>query len=253
MLRSLFYALVLIVLAAGSASANEDTLPLKVQPWPHKGAFGTYDRAALQRGFQVYKQVCATCHSIKLLSYRNLADLGFSEAEVKALAAEATVHDGPNDAGEMFDRPGRPSDGFAKPFANDQAARAANNGALPPDLSLIVKARKGHEDYIYSLLTGYNMPMPEGMKMPSNMNYNPYYPGHQIAMAQMLKDDSVTYSDGTKATAEQEARDIVQFLAWTAEPKLEARNRLGFKVLVFLFVFAGVMYALKRKIWSKLH
>jgi ubiquinol-cytochrome c reductase cytochrome c1 subunit len=235
------------------AQAEEGGTPLKTQAWPHQGAFGTYDRAALQRGFQVYKQVCSTCHGLKLLAYRDLTDLGFSEAEVKAIAADATVHDGPNDNGDMFDRPGRPSDFFVKPFPNDQAARAANRGALPPDLSLIIKARKGHEDYVYSILTGYDQTPPADEKIATGMNYNPYYPGHQIAMPKMLNDDSVTYADGTKATADQEARDVVQFLAWAAEPKLEVRNRMGFKVVLFLLVFAGVIYGVKRKIWSKLH
>jgi len=220
--------------------------------WPHKGFTGTYDRAALQRGFQVYKQVCSVCHSLKLLSYRNLADLGFSEAEVKAIAAEATVHDGPNDNGDMFDRPGRPSDFFVSPFPNDQAARAANRGALPPDLSLIVKAREGNENYLYSLLTGFGQtPPPTEVIMPG-MNYNPYFAGHQIAMPPPLRDDAVTYADGTQATTAQEAKDVVQFLAWAAEPKMEARKQTGLKVLIFLAVFAAVMYGVKKRVWSKL-
>jgi ubiquinol-cytochrome c reductase cytochrome c1 subunit len=253
MLRSLLCAFALLTLLAGSAFASENAMEPKHEPWPHQGAFGTYDRAALQRGFQVYKQVCSTCHSLRLLSYRNLTDLGFSEAEVKAIAAEATVHDGPNDNGDMFDRPGRPSDFFVKPFPNDQAARAANGGALPPDLSLIVKARKGHEDYVYSILTGFGQTPPADEKIASGMNYDPYFPGHQIAMPRPLNDDSVTYADNTHATTDQEARDVVQFLAWAAEPKLEARNEMGFKVVLFLIVFAAVMYGVKRKVWSKLH
>lgn len=253
MLRSFLCTFALLSLLATPVMANEDGVQLKVEAWPHKGAFGTYDRAALQRGFQVYKQVCSTCHSMKLLAYRDLTDLGFNEAEVKALAAEATVHDGPNDNGDMFDRPGRPSDFFVKPFPNDQAARAANRGALPPDLSLIIKARKGHEDYVYSLLTGFGQTPPAEEKIADGMNYDPYFPGHQIAMPRPLNDDSVTYADGTHATTDQEARDVVQFLAWAAEPKLEARKAMGFKVVLFLVVFAGVMYNVKRKVWSKLH
>ena len=221
--------------------------------WPHSGITGTYDRAALQRGFQVYKQVCSTCHSLKLLAYRDLTDLGFSEAEVKAISAEVTVNDGPNDNGDMFDRPGRPSDSFVKPFPNDQAARAANRGALPPDLSLIIKARHGHEDYVYSLLTGFGQTPPADEKIAAGMNYNPYFAGHQIAMPPPLMDNSVTYADGTQATVDQEARDVVQFLAWAAEPKLEIRKQTGFKVVLFLFIFACVMYGVKRKVWSKLH
>lgn len=219
--------------------------------WPHQGIFGTYDRAALQRGFQVYKQVCAVCHGMKLLSYRDLADLGFSEAEVKAIAADYTVTDGPNDQGEMFQRPGRPSDAFVSPYANDQAARATNKGALPPDLSLIVKARGGHENYIYSLLTGFGQTPSTQEKMGDNMNYNPYFAGHQIAMPAPLKGDEVTYADGTPASLEQEARDVTQFLTWAAEPKMEVRKQTGVKVILFLVAFAFVMRGVKKKIWKK--
>lgn len=221
--------------------------------WPHTGMFGTYDRAALQRGFQVYKQVCSACHSMKYLSYRDLADLGFNEAEVKAIAAEYQVTDGPNDQGEMFQRPARPSDAFVKPFPNDAAAKAANGGALPPDLSLIVKAREGHEDYIYSILTGFGMQPDTGETVATGLNYNPYFAGHQIAMPQPLNNDSVTYADGTKATLEQEARDVTEFLAWASEPKMEARKQTGVRVILFLVVFAAVMYGVKRSIWKDLH
>jgi ubiquinol-cytochrome c reductase cytochrome c1 subunit len=256
MSRFPIYVLALILgLAAIPALASEDALPPRhpSTEWPEHGPFGTYDRAALQRGFQVYKQVCSTCHSLKLLAYRDLTDLGFSAAEVKAIAADVTVNDGPNDNGDMFDRPGRPADFFVKPFPNDQAARAANHGALPPDLSLIVKARHGGEDYIYSIITGFGKTPPADEKIASGMNYDPYFPGHQIAMPQPLVDNSVTYSDGTQATLDQEAKDVVQFLAWAAEPKLEVRKQTGFKVVLFLIVFAGVMYGVKRKVWSKLH
>ncbi|HEU0117258.1 MAG TPA: cytochrome c1, partial [Alphaproteobacteria bacterium] len=248
--RFLISLFALSLLASPVLAEEGNTLPLSTPKagWPEKGAFGTYDRAALQRGFQVYKQVCSTCHSLKLLSYRNLSDLGFSEAEVKALAAEATVHDGPNDNGDMFDRPGRPSDAFVKPFPNDQAARAANGGALPPDLSLIIKARAGNEDYVYSILTGFGKPVPAGETIAKGMNYNPYFPGHQIAMPQPLQDGSVTYSDGTQSSIDQEARDVVQFLAWASEPKLEVRKQTGFKAVLFLVIFAGVMYQVKRRI-----
>ena len=255
MSRHLFSVLTLVIgLAAAPAMASESNATPPHEPpagWPQEGPFGTYDRAALQRGFQVYKQVCSACHSLKLLSYRDLTALGFSEPEVKALAAEATVHDGPNDNGEMFDRPGRPSDSFVKPFPNDQAARAANNGALPPDLSLIIKARKGHESYVYSLLTGFGKTPPGDEIIPASMNYNPYFPGHQIAMPAPLMDNAVTYADGTSATVEQEARDVVQFLAWASEPKLEDRKQTGLKVILFLIAFAGIMYAVKRRVWSK--
>jgi ubiquinol-cytochrome c reductase cytochrome c1 subunit len=234
---------------------TENALPPRTPPggWPHQGAFGTYDKAALQRGFQVYKQVCSACHSMKLLSYRDLTQLGFSEAEVKAIAAGYQVPDGPNDQGEMFQRAGRPSDHFVSPFANDQAARAANGGALPPDLSLIIKARHGHEDYVYSILTGFGQTPPADEKIASGMNYNPYFAGHQIAMPPPLQENSVTYADGTPATVDQEAKDVAQFLAWASEPSLEARHQTGLKVVLFLIVFAAVMYGVKRKIWGKLH
>ena len=246
-----------LLLTAGSAFAHDhsDALPPHSPPggWPQAGMFGTYDRAALQRGFQVYKQVCSTCHALRYLSYRDLADLGFNAAEVKAIAADYQVQDGPNDQGEMFQRPGRPSDDFVKPFANDQAARAANGGALPPNLSLIIKAREGHEDYVYSLLTGFGQMPQQGEVIASGMNYNPYFPGHQIAMPPPLSDNSVTYADGTKATIEQEARDVVQFLAWAGEPHMEDRKRTGLKVLLFLAVFAAIMYGVKRSVWKDLH
>jgi ubiquinol-cytochrome c reductase cytochrome c1 subunit len=221
--------------------------------WPHMGAVGTYDRAALQRGFQVYKQVCSNCHSLKYLSYRNLSALGFSEAEVKAIAAENQVADGPNDQGEMFQRPARPSDSFVKPFPNDAAARAANGGALPPDLSLIIKAREGHEDYVFSLLTGFGLRPEAGETIAAGMNYNPYFAGHQIGMPAPLSEGSVTYADGTKASVEQEASDVTQFLAWAAEPQMEARKQTGLKVMLFLIAFAAVMYAVKRSIWRNMH
>jgi ubiquinol-cytochrome c reductase cytochrome b/c1 subunit len=237
--------------AEGSTAALEPRTP--ATPWPQDGIFGTYDRAALQRGFQVYKQVCSTCHSMKLLSYRDLSALGFNENEVKAIAADYTVNDGPNDQGEMFQRPGRPADPFVKPFPNDQAARAANGGALPPDLSLIIKARHGHEDYVYSILTGFGQTPPDDEKIAQGMYYNPYFAGHQIAMPPPLQDNAVTYADGTQATVDQEARDVVQFLTWAGEPKMEVRKQYGARVILFLVVFAAVMYSLKRSIWKKLH
>jgi ubiquinol-cytochrome c reductase cytochrome c1 subunit len=256
-----FLSASLLVLAlgfAGPVSAHEG-MEMTQAPhspaagWPHAGVFGTYDRAALQRGFQVYKQVCAACHSLKYLSYRDLAALGFSDAEVKAIAADYQVADGPNDQGEMYQRPARPSDSFAKPFANDAAARAANGGALPPDLSLIVKARAGHEDYIYSLLTGFGQTPAAGETIAQGMNYNPYFPGHQIAMPPPLTEGAVAYADGTKSTVEQQARDVAQFLAWAGEPQMETRKRTGLKVILFLVAFAAVMYAVKRSVWKDLH
>jgi len=255
MMRPLLCLTLVLGLLAAPALAEDNARAPHSPPggWPEDGAFGTYDRAALQRGFQVYKQVCSACHSLKLLSYRDLAKLGFSDAEVKAIAAEYQVTDGPNDQGEMFQRPARPSDHFVSPFANDQAARAANGGALPPDLSLIIHARHGAEDYVYSLLTGFGETPPVGETVAKGMNYNPYFPGHQIAMPPPLIDGAVSFADASPSTVDDEARAVVQFLAWASEPTLEARHQTGVKVILFLIVFAAVMYGVKKRIWSKLH
>jgi ubiquinol-cytochrome c reductase cytochrome c1 subunit len=238
---------------AGPARAQEEPPPPPHQQWSFEGVFGTYDAAALQRGFQVYKEVCSACHALKHLYYRDLTDIGYTEDQVKGVAAQAQVTDGPNDQGEMYQRPGRPSDPIVTPFPNDQAARAANNGALPPDLSLIVKAREGGPDYVYAILTGFKDP-PAGFKMQPNMNYNEYFPGHQIAMPPPLTaDGQLTYADGTKATIPQMAHDVTTFLAWAAEPNLDERHRMGAKVILFLVIAAGIFYAAKRKIWAALH
>ncbi len=232
-------------------SASGEVEP-KDEEWSFSGIFGTYDRAALQRGFQVYKQVCAACHAVNLMSYRNLSQPGgpeFTPAQVKVLAAEVDVQDGPNDEGDMFDRPGRPSDRFVSPFPNEEAARAANGGALPPDLSVLVKTRKNGANYLYSLLTGYQDP-PAGMTLRDGVNYNPYFVGHQIAMPPPLSEDAVEYTDGTKPTVENMAKDIVTFLTWTSEPHMEARKTMGFKVLIYLLILAGLLYATTRKLWS---
>ncbi|MFZ4761729.1 MAG: cytochrome c1 [Alphaproteobacteria bacterium] len=221
------------------------------QEWSHRALTGTYDRAALQRGFQVYKEVCSACHSMKLLSYRNLEAIGFTPAEVKAIAAQYEVSDGPNDEGEMFNRPAVPSDRFKSPFANEKAARAANNGAYPKDLSLIVSARKHGEDYLYGLLTGYVEP-PADMKMNDGMHYNKYFNGHQIAMSAPLNAGAVQFADGTENSVPQMARDVTQFLAWASDPKLEDRKRIGLQAMIFLSIFSVLMYLVKKKIWSKL-
>jgi len=233
-----------------AARADE---PLPREEWSFDGIFGVYDRASLQRGFQVYKEVCSACHPVKHLYFRDLAEVGYGEDEVKAIAATYQVtNEQPNDQGEMFQRPGRPSDRIPAPFPNDQAARAANNGALPPDLSLIVKAREGGPDYIYGILTGYKEP-PAGFNMLQGMQYNEYFPGHQIAMPAPLADGAVTFTDGTPSTVPQMAHDVVTFLTWAAEPNLEPRHRTGFKVMLFLIVVAGLFYAAKRKIWAAAH
>lgn len=252
MKKSIFLAaFALAFLATAPVQAADGVAPPQ-QHWHHQGMLGTYDKAALQRGFQVYKEVCASCHAMKFLSYRDLKALGYSDDEVKAIAAEYTVTDGPNDDGEMFERPARPSDRFKAPFANDKAARAANNGALPPDMSLLVKARAHGEDYVFALLTGYEAP-PAGEELMAGMNWNRYFPGHQIAMAPPLTDGQVTYADGTAASLEQAARDVTQFLAFASEPHMEARKMMGMKVLLFMLVFAGVMFAAKRRIWADVH
>jgi ubiquinol-cytochrome c reductase cytochrome c1 subunit len=238
------------MLGLGTAYAAEEP-KLPSEHWSFDGVFGTYDRAALQRGFQVYKEVCAVCHAVKELYYRDLTALGFSEEEVKALAAQVQVND-LNDQGETAQRPGRPSDPIARPFPNDLAARAANNGALPPDLALITKAREGGADYIFALLTGY-APPPADVKMGDGMNYNLYFPGHQIAMPQPLNEGAVTFADNTPASVKQMAHDVVSFLSWAAEPTLEVRKKTGLKVMIFLLICAGVFYTVKRKIWADLH
>lgn len=219
------------------------------QDWSWQGVFGTFDQAAQQRGLQVYVEVCAACHSLNFVAYRNLVSLGYNEEEIKAFAEEFEVEDGPNEEGDMYMRSARPYDQFARPFPNDQAARASNNGALPPDLSLIAEARQGGADYLYALLTGYAEP-PEDFDLLEGMSFNTYFPGQQIAMHQPLYEDGVEYEDGTVASVEQMAKDVTTFLTWTAEPYLEQRKSLGLKVLLFLFVFTAMLIAVKRKVWA---
>ncbi|MDA8539823.1 cytochrome c1 [Alphaproteobacteria bacterium] len=223
--------------------------------WQFDGLFGTYDRNALRRGFQVYKEVCASCHSLNQIAFRNLSQEGgpeFSEAEVKAIAKEYLVEDGPDDYGDMFERDALPRDKFPSPYPNENAARAANGGAYPPDLSLITKARGGGADYIHALLSGYEE-APEGVEMRAGLYYNPYMAGGKIAMPVPLLEELVEYSDGTEATVEQMSMDVTHFLNWTAEPELEQRKRMGFMVLIYLSIFAGLMFFSMRKIWADLH
>jgi ubiquinol-cytochrome c reductase cytochrome c1 subunit len=242
-------ALMSIAAPAGAAEGPE----VAKQEWSFSGMFGTFDRGALQRGLQVYREVCANCHSLNMIAFRNLSALGLSPDEIQAIAESYEVQDGPNDEGDMFMRQARPSDFFVPPFPNEQAARAANNGALPPDLSLIVKARKGRADYIYGVLTGYEDEPPAGVELMDGMYYNKAFPGHQIAMPPPLAEDSVEYADGTKATLDQESHDVVTFLTWASQPEMEARKRLGIKVMLFLIVLTAMLYAVKRKIWSDVH
>lgn len=234
-----------------SAFAAGDTEPLIQQKWSFEGATGTYNRQAMQQGFQVYKEVCAACHGIKRIAFRNLAALGYSEEEIKAIASGYEVTDGPDDLGEMYTRAAIPADRFPSPYPNDKAARAANNGALPPDLSLMTKARVGGPDYLYSLLVGYQPEPPADMELPEGMYYNPYFPGGQIAMTPPLSAGIVTYGDGSEPSVHQMAHDVVTFLSWAAEPELEDRKETGYKALIYLFVFALVMYLTMRRIWSR--
>ena len=262
MAACLFVGLVMFVLGIVSgfewmgeekAEPGPVTTPMapKAQSWEHSGPFGTFDRAAAQRGLIVYKEVCSSCHGLKQVSFRTLTDIGLTADEVKAYAKTFEIA-ALDDDGEPVDRPGIPSDYFPSPFANAAQAAAANGGAIPPDLSLIVKARHHGDDYLYSLLTGYK-DAPAGFEVSEGGNYNPYFSGRQLAMAPPLAADAVEYPDGTNATLEQMSRDVTVFLAWAAEPKMEARKQLGVKVMIFLLIFAGLMYAVKRKIWADQH
>tara|TARA_B100000902_G_scaffold392139_1_gene444047 strand:- start:169 stop:948 length:780 start_codon:yes stop_codon:yes gene_type:complete len=221
--------------------------------WSFKGLFGKFDRGALQRGYQVYTEVCASCHSMKYVSYRNLAEKGgpeFTEAQAKAIAASFEVTDGPNSDGEMFTRPGKLSDKFVMPYENVKAAQAANGGAYPPDMSVLVKARGGGVNYIYSLLQGYEDP-PIGITLDEGVHYNKYMYGNKIKMANPLSDDLVEYSDGTQATVEQMSKDVTTFLMWTAEPHLETRHQMGFKAIVYLIILTTLVYFSMKRIWSR--
>ncbi len=259
-MKKLFLLLALIpTLAFANEGGNDSTDPLatsalhpKQMKWEFDGFFGRFDRASAQRGYQVYKEICAACHSLNLAAYRNLEEIGFSEAEVKQIASEASVTDGPNDEGEMFERPGLPSDRFVGPYANEQAARAANGGAVPPDLSLIVKARHDGANYVYSLITGFT-DAPEGFHLNEGKNYNPYFEGRQISMPAPISDDGqVTYTDGTVATKEQMTIDVVNFLQFIAEPETEARKKMGVRTMIFLALLFVILLAAKKAVWNKL-
>lgn len=248
LLKALALAASLSLVAPAAQAAGKAPPPPDAN-FGFAGLFGTFDRGALQRGFQVYKEVCAACHAMRQLSYRNLLDIGLTEEQVRAIAAQFTVTDGPNDEGQMFERPARLSDRFRRPFPNEQAARAANNGAYPPDLSVMVKARKDGANYMRALLIGYTEP-PAGAAVMDGMHWNEWFPGNQIAMPNVLNEDQLEFADGTKATVDQMARDVATFLAWAAEPELETRRRLGVQVLIFLSIMGGLVYATKRKIWA---
>ncbi len=268
--RSILALALVAGLSMPAFAAGEAEIPPR-EKWSFAGPFGKFDRGQLQRGFKVYREVCQACHSLSLVSFRNLAEPGgpgFTRAQATAIAAEYQVTAGPNDEGEMFQRPGLLSDRFPKPFPNDNAARAAMGGVLPPDLSVIAKARtysrgfpwflldivtqfqEQGPDYLAALLHGYVDP-PEGFELPPGTHYNRYFPGHAIGMPNPISADQVTYEDGTPQTVEQYARDVSAFMMWTAEPHMEARKRIGLQVMIFLLVFAILMYFTKKKVWTQ--
>jgi ubiquinol-cytochrome c reductase cytochrome c1 subunit len=249
----IFFSIILIFGYSLNSYSAEKVEYLKTD-WSFKGLFGKFDRGALQRGYQVYTEVCSSCHSMKYMSYRNLAEKGgpeFTEAQVKAIAASFEVKDGPNADGEMFTRPGKLSDKFVMPYENVKAAQAANGGAYPPDMSVLVKARGGGVDYIYSLLQGYEDP-PAGFTLDDGVYYNKYMYGNKIKMSNQLSDGLVEYADGTNATVEQMSKDVTTFLMWTAEPHLEARHQMGFKAIVYLIILTILVYFSMKRIWSRI-
>ena len=227
----------------------EEAMSLKKQNWSFEGIFGRYDNSTLQRGLQIYQEVCSACHGMKRLRFRELRDLGFTDGQIKIYAETFEILDGPNELGEMFLRPGEPSDTFVSPYKNKEEAKAAFGGAYPPDLSLLTKAIKNGPNYIYSLLTGYEDP-PKEFKLTDGLYYNPYYDGKVIAMPPPLYDNAIEYIDGTNASLDQLSYDIVHFLNWAAEPKLQQRKSLGLKVLLFLIVLTLLLYVTMKEIWS---
>lgn len=267
-LTSLITAGLALAMLSGPTAA-EGQKDAKHVTFSFEGPFGTFDRTQLQRGFKVYKEVCANCHAMRLVSFRNLSEAGiFTAEEVKALAATYTVKDGPDNSGEMFERPGLPSDRLPSPFANEEAAKAANGGAVPPDMSLLTKSRPGWygtfnqlwngiggTQYIYSVVTGYEEPSEELKKeQPEGKYYNPYFgSGHWIGMAPPLTDAQVTFDDGAPNTVDAMARDVSAFLAWTAEPKMEDRKQTGFMVMIYLAVLSVLLYLVKQKVWANQH
>ncbi len=239
-------------LAPSQQAVAAEGVAVPQQKWSFDGPFGHYDKMELQRGFQVFREVCASCHGLKYIAFRDLAGLGYSPEEIKQMAEDYTITDGPGDDGEMFDRPGKASDRYPDPFPNDKAAAASNGGAIPPDLSLMAKARPDGANYLYALMTGYEDP-PADFDLLEGLHYNAYFPGHQIAMPSPLFEDGVTYGDETPATVDQMAHDVTAFLMWAAEPKMEERKETGIKVLIFLVIFTVLLYAAKRRVWRDIH
>jgi len=248
-----FFIIFLISILPFSVFSEEKKINLIEKNWGFNGIFGTFDRASLQRGYQVYQEVCSGCHSIQHLSYRNLSEKGgpeFSLEEAKALANQFEIEDGPNRDGEFFLRPARLSDKFVKPYPNVEASTAANGGAYPPDMSVLAKARTGGANYIYSLLMGYEE-APEGFELDDGVYYNKFMPGNKIKMSEPILDGVVEYSDGTETTKAQIAKDITAFLVWASEPHLESQHRMGFKVIVYLIILIALVYMSKQKVWSR--
>ncbi|CAB4387337.1 hypothetical protein RhiirA5_362108 [Rhizophagus irregularis] len=233
------------------AGMEDEGLHSPSYPWPHFGPFNTFDHASIRRGYQVYREVCSTCHSLEYISWRNLVGVSHTEDEVRAMAEEFEYKDGPDDNGDYFERPGKLSDRFPRPYPNEEASRAANGGALPPDLSLVVKAREGGANYIFSLLTGYYDP-PAGVEIREGLNYNPYFPGGAISMARLLFDGLVEYDDGTPATTSQMAKDVTTFLSWAAEPEHDDRKKMGIKAIIMLSAMTILSIWLKRNRWVSL-
>ena len=250
---TIIYLIFSLLIGSYQINAAEKNDLIKID-WSFKGLFGKFDRGSLQRGYQVYNEVCASCHSLKYVSYRNLAEKGgpeFSIEQAKAIAGNFEVTDGPNDDGDMFERPAKLSDKFVMPYENDKAAQAANGGAYPPDMSVLVKARSGGVDYIYSVLLGYEDP-PNDIILDDGVYYNRYMYGNKIKMPKPLEEGAVEYNDGTTATEEQMAKDVTAFLMWTAEPSLEARHKMGFKAIVYLIILTILVYFSMKKIWSRI-
>lgn len=249
--RNIAAAALLAFSVPATAMAAGASIDFPAQNWSFSGPFGTYDRASAQRGFQVYSESCAACHGLKLVHYRNLEGIGLNAAEIEAIAAAVQVPT-IGDDGQPTERAALPSDRFRAPYPNERAARAAFNGAYPPDLSVMVKARPGGANQLYALLTGYADP-PAGITMGDGMYYNKYFAGHQIAMPPPFSDGQVTYADGTRASVEQMSRDVTTFLTYTAEPHMESRKQMGVKVILFLLFMTGITYAVKRKVWADVH
>ncbi|KJV68957.1 cytochrome c1-2, heme protein, mitochondrial [Candidatus Neoehrlichia lotoris str. RAC413] len=217
--------------------------------WKFNGMLGSFDKRSIQRGYQVYKEVCSACHSMKRIAFRNLQEIGFSEEEVKSIASSYQIKDGPNEVGEMFERSGVPSDYFPAPFPNKEAAMASNNGAYPTDLSLIIKARHNGANYVYSLLTGYKSTKPD----VNGLYENVYFVTGKISMPPSLFDNVVRYTDGTESTVSNMAHDVVNFLQWAAEPEMEIRKKLGLKVILCLIIITIFIVLINKKLWSKLY